>query len=205
MTATSLRTGAAAWKHAAAPARPGREARHHVTTALMVVLLAGFAFVALAPRVLGLRVLYVRSGSMTPTMPVGSLALYRPVDATRITPGTVIAFKIPGTGRVVTHRVVRIEDGDHGKVFVTKGDANSAEDPWRVPVTGDGQRMIASVPYLGFVVGYAATLMGRFALLVAAVVVGWLVTLHWLWKRAPDTPVRPTRPVPRALLDLLDQ
>ena len=76
------------------------------------------------PRLMGYEVYEVISGSMEPDIPVGSAIYVRSVDAADVQVDEVIAFHEEGA--VVAHRVVenRIDTSE----FVTKGDANSAED-----------------------------------------------------------------------------
>jgi len=98
-----------------------------VVRVVVVVLLAAAALLVLGntvgPRILGYKTYFVRSGSMKPTIPVGALALYRPVAATKLKVGDVIAFSRPGhNGDTVSHRIVRFDPGSNGG-FVTKGDS----------------------------------------------------------------------------------
>jgi len=171
-----------------------------VARVFIVVLLAGAALLVLGntvgPRVFGYKTYYVRSGSMKPKIPVGALALYRPVAAAKLKVGDVIAFSRPGhNGDTVSHRIVRIEPGPTGGL-VTKGDANGAPDDWRVPVKGDGWRYSAHVPVVGYAVGAVGTPQGKF---IALTIVGLsLVALALLgiWRSKPsDTSVlSPTVP-----------
>lgn len=83
------------------------------------VLLAATATV---PRLFGLVPYGIVSGSMEPTIPVGSLAF---VDIGDRSPEVrdVVAFR--AGDQVVTHRVIDVSlDG-----YVTKGDANETRDP----------------------------------------------------------------------------
>jgi hypothetical protein len=82
-----------------------------------------------------------------------------------------------------THRVVAIENGEHGgKVFATKGDANSTLDPWRIAVKGKIWRRVYSVQRLGYAFGmlHGQTAHLAVTLLPAFVLAGWV--LVWVWK-----------------------
>lgn len=74
--------------------------------------------------------LSVQSGSMLPVLPVNSVIA---VDRQNILPvnvGDIITFYAP-SGLLITHRVV--EKGFDGRVYyVTKGDANTGLDPYKV-------------------------------------------------------------------------
>lgn len=92
------------------------------STAVIVVSVL-LAATATVPRLFGLVPYGIVSGSMEPTIPVGSLAF---VDVGDRSPDVrdVVAFRA-GNGQVVTHRVVDVSlDG-----YVTKGDANETRDP----------------------------------------------------------------------------
>ena len=76
------------------------------------------------PSLVGYEIYNVTSGSMEPTLPVGSVIYVEPVQPETVQAGDIIAFYVDAT--VVTHRVVenRFVEGE----FVTKGDANELED-----------------------------------------------------------------------------
>lgn len=83
------------------------------------------------PAVLGVTPLAVQSGSMSGTakdhIEVGDLIFVKPVKAETLREGDIIAFKEGSI--VVTHRIVRVETAEDGTLqFITKGDANNAED-----------------------------------------------------------------------------
>jgi signal peptidase len=111
--------------------------------------------VSLVPALTGARALTVLSGSMVPTLPVGSVAVVRPRPADQIRPGDVITFtdRDPDrpTPRIVTHRVVATQTGPAGLMFRTKGDANNAPDE-RLAAAADVQGVLwYSVPVAGWV------------------------------------------------------
>lgn len=71
----------------------------------------------------------VASGSMEPTLPVGSMVLIH--QESNYQPGDIITFHADN-GEVVTHRLVSY--GSNGDIL-TKGDANPTPDDWNGPVT----------------------------------------------------------------------
>lgn len=131
-------------------AGPRRRARHGVGLALLTVLaILGVSTVlaAAARLAFDVDVLVVRSGSMAPSMPVGSLVLTRPVSADLVEPGDVISV-VRTDGRRVTHRVVAAEGSGALRRLTTQGDANAAPDP--EPITaGTVERVMLSAPELG--------------------------------------------------------
>jgi signal peptidase I len=80
------------------------------------------------------RTLVVRSGSMAPAIPVGSLVVVERTDPRLLRVGDVVAFAalLDGAPSVVTHRLVSLESSATGIGARTKGDANAVPDPWTV-------------------------------------------------------------------------
>lgn len=69
----------------------------------------------------------VASGSMTPTMEVGDIAIAVSIDPNKIQVGDIIQYW--QRGEMTLHRVIEIRKTETGKVFITKGDANAEPDP----------------------------------------------------------------------------
>lgn len=159
------------------------------------LLLCGFLAVTVGPRVLPYKVMYVRSGSMRPTMGVGALAVYVPTPAATLGRGDVIAFSPPDhPGELVSHRIHKVVDGASGRTFVTKGDANAEPDPWRVPATGTGWRMVAAVPFVGYAVAAMTVPAVRFGLVVLLAVWAAAVLLIDMWRPRVPGAVPATQP-----------
>lgn len=183
--------------------RPGhRSFGGRVLRIVVVLLLAGAAFtvigVAVGPRLLPYKTYFVRSASMQPTIPVGALAVYRPVDATKLKAGDVIAFARPDRrGEMVSHRIVRVDEGPEGRGLITKGDANGAPDDWRVPVAGQGWRYSFRIPFLGYGVGAMGTAQGRLVALLAFGLSLSAMAFLGIWRSSPSDPslLRPSLPL----------
>lgn len=123
-----------------------------VVFALVALVVAALLFVDVGPRVLPYQALVVRSGSMSPTIPTGSLVIYHKVEASQLKVGDIIVFQEPDSaGTMVTHRIYAIRTGAGGKYFVTKGDANAVPDDWQIPVSGSGWEASAHVPVVGYI------------------------------------------------------
>jgi signal peptidase len=137
------------------------------------VLLAGFRPVA------------VYSGSMVPTLPVGALAVDRPVPASAVRVGDVITFSDPYVrDRLVTHRVIRIFQRPNGRAYWTKGDANPARDPWAIRLSGSVGRVAFDAPYAGYLLVYARTREVRTVLLLLASLSLLGALLRRIWRGA---------------------
>jgi signal peptidase len=159
-TATLTRPSwAAARRHARRPA-PAQVlagvAKLLVAVAALAVIAAVVVLVAV-PRVMGWMPLTILSGSMEPTIPVGSQVVVDPItdeeDVARIQVGDVVTFMPwPDDPTLVTHRVVTRSVGTDGAVTVTtQGDANDAPDG--LDLTERELRAVVRyhVPYAGYV------------------------------------------------------
>ena len=113
-------------------------------TLILLSVIATFLPVTI-PRLMGYEVYHILTGSMEPSIPVGSLVYVEPAVPTDIQEDEVIAYH--SGGATVTHRVVqnRMVEGE----FVTKGDANAQEDLNTIPYTSLVGRVKYHIPFLG--------------------------------------------------------
>ncbi len=130
-----------------------------LSTLILACLALALGVVLLGPRLWGLGFLTIYGRSMEPAIPVGALAIAKPVPAEAVRVGDVIAFRSEGQ-RLVTHRVVEVSAGAGGLGFRTQGDANDSPDSEWVPAGNLVGRIVAFVPGLGYVVHYAHTPLG---------------------------------------------
>lgn len=166
------------------PRRAGKilKAAADVFFALLLLLVAFLAFFLVRsraaggpPQIAGRYALVVLSGSMSPRFGTGSMVLVQPVSAGEIKQGDVITFKgFAGSEELTTHRVMEIRRNADGPEFITKGDANHAEDPDPVPGKNVIGRVTGSVPYLGYLMNFSQT---QYGLLVLIVLPGILLIL----------------------------
>lgn len=146
--------------------RPGRASSAILTGAAVVGLLC--VAIAIAAWIAGARILIFSSGSMEPTVPVGSLALTLPVATEDVVPGDIITVQRNVDERLVTHRVVAVEEIDGRYRATLRGDANEADDAGYYPLDETTQRLALSIPELGRVVAAMRShwlIAGVFALL----------------------------------------
>ena len=137
----------------------------NVVTAILVILIVFLLFTIVTSKgrngmAIGpFRGLTILTGSMEPTIHVGSLIITKEVNEYDISIGDIITYEpVDGSEVFVTHRVVA--KTDHEQAFVTKGDANNVED--KNPVTGDEiiGRVILTIPMLGAVLQVLGTPQG---------------------------------------------
>ena len=112
---------------------------------IAVLLFAGYVFITVmrtpknqVPSVFGYSFLQVATGSMEPTIPTRAVIIVRHTDPGDVKVGDVITFY--STDPTIkdmpnTHRVTQIQNENGAPVFITKGDASYAEDPY--PVSSD--------------------------------------------------------------------
>jgi signal peptidase len=163
--------------------RPFRRAVR-ATINLVAGLIVAFAVAYAGVIAAGYKPVAVYSGSMRPTLGVGSLAFVRPVDSSKVRVGDVITFRDPYVqSRLVTHRVRQILRTRQGQVFRTKGDANPTRDPWTIRLNGKVGRLSFQVPFAGYALVYAHTREARSALILLAAVLVLLGLLGWIWRR----------------------
>jgi len=103
------------------------------------------------------KVFIVRSGSMSPGLPVGSVIAVKPQSQYK--EGDVISFT-RGGGQFVTHRITSVVDNSGVISYETKGDANSGPDRELVAsgqVVGSG---FYALPYAGYALSFMKTKTG---------------------------------------------
>jgi signal peptidase len=180
-------SGAPAAVAAAARGRPWVAALERALAPLLLAVVGAVVLLLLAitvgPRFLPYEALVVQSGSMSPTIPTGSVVFYRPVEAANVKVGDVIVFDRPGAaGERVTHRVYEIASGPTGRYFITKGDANGVPDDWRVPAVGKGWKAVWHIPVAGYVLAYLQSTIARLLLLLVPAALLALITAGEIWR-----------------------
>lgn len=158
--------------------------RRIATFAAVVAFVAAVAVVAYA-WANGVRFYAVESGSMSPAIHSGDLVIDAPTTvATTYQVGDVITFH-PTPGFTTTHRVVAVDTAG----ITTKGDANSTADLGQIPTASISGRVIAVVPFGGYLATFFRQPAGIAALLLAivALFIGW----ELVSARKPDAPSSP--------------
>ncbi|MEV4737873.1 MULTISPECIES: signal peptidase I [unclassified Microbacterium] len=92
------------------------------------------------------------TGSMSPTIPAGSVAVVQRVPAAEVKVGDVVTVDRPGE-LPITHRVTSITGGESSaeRVITMRGDANAADDPFPYSVTSV-RIVLFSVPGIATVI-----------------------------------------------------
>ena len=144
----------------------------------LVLLLAIPAILSL----FGYRTYVVYGGSMGSALQNGSIGITERVAVDDIKIGDIVAIKRSSRALPFLHRVIDIDTSDGTRKFVTQGDANKEPDSGPISLQGTGDRIVFSIPWLGYVVHFARSPFGRAVLLVvpATLLVG--VVLWETWK-----------------------
>jgi len=130
-----------------------------------------------------------KTGSMSPTIPTGSLAVVKQVSADEIAVGDVITVDRQDA-LPITHRVTSTTPAGGGAVSITmRGDANPTEDPAPYLVTS-ARKVLFSVPGLAYVVASASNPVA-----LGGITVGAAALATWaFWPREQrDLPLRRRR------------
>jgi len=131
----------------------------------MIVSVAGLLLGSMLPIPGNVEVKIVKSGSMEPAIPTGSIVVVKPVASYRF--NDVITFG-PDTKTQVptTHRIIGVHGEGAATTYTTKGDANEEADEEIVQRRDIIGKVVFSLPYAGFVLDFARQPIG-FILLIA--------------------------------------
>ena len=159
--------------------------RRLVDLALTVAAVGGVVCILLvvAASVFHITLIMFKTGSMSPTIPAGSLAVVREIPATEARVGDVVT--ISRTGELpITHRVTSATPQGGSTVTITmKGDANDIEDP--EPYVVDSVRIVLlSVPGLA-----NAVLAVSNPFVLGGITLGAALLVSWaFWPRGHGAP-----------------
>lgn len=152
-----------------------------------VLLLAGAAFllIGIGPHVGLYQTTTVLSSSMRPAFAAGDLLVLRPEPVTAVHVGQVLTYAIPiGDHHVESHRVVQVLERRPNTIVRTKGDANSAPDPWSAVLRGKRAWVtVGVVPYAGRVVLWLREPAPHLFSVLLAPLLFALLGLARIWRR----------------------
>ncbi len=154
-------------------ARAGRAVREALLTlaalgGVICIVLTVLAFTG------GYTLIMFKTGSMSPTIPAGSVALVQRIPASDVAVGDVVTVD-RANALPVTHRVTSVSPGDSDaeRIITMQGDANETEDPAPYTVT-DVRIVRGSLPHLAnVIVGFGNPLVLGGLTIGASVLVTW--------------------------------
>ncbi len=174
---------------AAAPPAPALPARRSALRSAgrfasgLILLLAAMALVAVvAASFAGIRLRVEHTGSMAPALQPGDLVLLRETPLAAVHRGDVIGVR-NDTGRVIVHRVQRIEPIGSGLTVTTQGDANPTSEQWSLRPSADVALVQGRVPELGGLVQGLRGPVPALLVLLAATLLA-LSLLRSIWSRS---------------------
>ena len=146
---------------------------------VVAVVAAGYVYSAMVLHV-NPPVVPVQGVSMQPTLKTGDLVFLSAADPSTLKKGDIIAIHVSqqeqntyGVPANVVHRIVKIEQGTEGRVFITKGDNNPGPDVFHTQAAAVVGRVRYVIPYAGFPILFVQSKQGKI-FLGAAVLVGLL-------------------------------
>lgn len=113
----------------------------------------------------------VESGSMSPTIPLGSAIIVRAAPSYNV--GDVVTYQRVGDDEATTHRIVGSEVNQGETFFITQGDANNAKDQRPVREQEVFGKVRLSIPYLGYVLDFVRHPLGF--LIIVGVPALWII------------------------------
>jgi len=132
---------------------------------VLIFIAIGVAFIAFPQ--FGNQALIVRSGSMSPTIDVGSVAVIKKTDSNTYKTGDVIAFRSEKNKETITtHRVVDAVIEGNQIFYRTQGDANDDPDAGLVRPGNILGKTYIVIPYVGQVLAFAKSDIGFPALII---------------------------------------
>ncbi|MEM0347554.1 MAG: signal peptidase I [Zestosphaera sp.] len=122
----------------------------------------------LVSMIIGYRALVVVSGSMSPALNVGDVAVINTrVSPSDVVEGDVIAFYL--SRDLIIHRVVRVLNTSSGIKYLTKGDANENPDPFRVSQSALLGKYVFKIPLVGYLWIYLMQILINYQNLIITV------------------------------------
>ena len=125
----------------------------HGVLIVFLGFLAAFTLLTHAEQKNGIRVINLRTSSMSPKIPIASVVVTKPAQNYKV--GDIITYqeKDAETGtvfsRTLTHRIIDIKKKDEDISFITKGDANEHPDPYEVKAEDILGKVFLVLPVLG--------------------------------------------------------
>ena len=141
----------------------------------LLIVIAALLVIPAIPVEGNYQIRVVLSGSMEPTIPVGSLVFVKPAATYNV--GDVITFTSGSfrdeSGKIVpvTHRIIEIKNEGSEISYATKGDANDSSDPNTTSEKNVLGKVFLTIPYAGYAVENIRKPYGFLALILIPAVI----------------------------------
>lgn len=109
----------------------------------------------------------VKSGSMSPTIKVGSLIVVQPTNEYKA--GDIISFHsemLKNDADVITHRISSVEAKNNLTLYTTKGDANEASDTKQIIKDQIIGKYRFKIPLIGYLLSFIKTATGLILIII---------------------------------------
>lgn len=97
--------------------------------------------------ILGCKAYIIRTNSMEPEINIGDVVIVQKVKEEKLKIGDVITFD--KETKVITHRIIEIEEKNGSNNYITKGDNNNMEDSEKIVYENIEGKKLITIPYLG--------------------------------------------------------
>ncbi len=101
----------------------------------------------------GYKTYIITSESMKPTINIGDVIITKKCKEEELKANDIITFKKENE-ITNTHRIIRIEEENGNKVFVTKGDNNKLQDEKKVSFNEVQGKVVLNIPKLGKIIEF---------------------------------------------------
>lgn len=130
----------------------------------IILILTVLTYLTSKTSILGsVRSMVVLSGSMEPSLPVGSIVYIRKQLSYAV--NDIITYQTKD-GIRVTHRIYGFDFTEEGTVYNTKGDANTSPDSEVILSNQVLGKVFLTIPHLGKIISFLNSPKGFFALIV---------------------------------------
>lgn len=153
-----------------------------VLGAVIMLLLILICIPFTVPKLFGIQLYEVKTESMEPEYPAGSVVYVKTAEPDEISVGDVVTYTLgTDTDLVMTHRVMEIQQEE--QYFITKGDANAVEDAEPVSFSRLVGKPVCCIEGIAFISNFINSALGiRVVVIIFIMVfVMWLIA-DWLKK-----------------------
>ncbi len=148
----------------------------NAVTWLLIGLVLVAAILLAGVRLIGYQVFTVVSGSMEPDIHVGALVYVKELKPHEVKEGDDITFVTDGE-KVVTHRVIKVDEDKGIYRYYTKGTNNETADAMPVHQNNLVGKVHFTVPYLGYLAEFIKNPPGTYIAIAFGVLLLLLVFL----------------------------
>lgn len=155
--------------------------REYLLLAVGAVLIILFVAVNVLPHI-GVFINGVDTGSMSPGLDQGSLAIAQKVDPATLNVGDIIVFRSPTAGQNDIYRRITAIASNNPLAFTTKGDNLTTPDTNAVPAGNVVGIVTFHMPALGFLPQFLKTSIGLAICLILPCLVIAAIVVRSLWQ-----------------------